>query len=325
MTSLSFALWVVPAAAAAGALVAGYFVYATRRIAAEAERLVPPAGKFVDIDGNRIHYVEQGEGRPILFIHGLGAQLLQFRHPLFSRLDGYRLVALDRPGSGYSLRRNGASARLTEQARVVRRFIEEMGLEKPLLVGHSLGGLVALTVALDYPKEISGMVLLAPLTRYQDTLPPEFKALYIRSPLKRWLWANTIAIPAARKHAPQTLAFVFGPQEPNEDYLIKGGGWAGLRPSHFYGAVSDFTAIEHDLPALEKRYGEIDMPAGILFGTKDRVLDYQRHGLGLKGMISGIEIEILEGIGHMPHYAASDHVVAFIRRIAERAFEASRV
>jgi pimeloyl-ACP methyl ester carboxylesterase len=325
MTFLSVALWVVVAVTAVVTLVAVYFAYATRRIAAEAERLVPPAGKFIDIDGNRIHYVEQGEGRPILFVHGLGAQLLQFRHPLFDRLDGYRLVALDRPGSGYSIRTNGASARLTEQARIVHRFIEKIGLEKPLLVGHSLGGLVALTVALEYPKEISGIVLLAPLTRYQDTVPPEFKALYIPSPLKRWLWANTVAIPAARKHAPQTLEFVFGPQEPHQDYLVKGGGWAGLRPSHFYGAVSDFTAIGHDLPALERRYGEIDMPAGILFGTEDRVLDYQRHGLGMEGMIPGLEIEILEGIGHMPHYAATNRVVAFIQRIAERAFEAPRV
>ena len=110
--------------------------------------------------------------RCAIFVHGLGAQLLQFRHPLFDRLGGYRLIALDRPGSGYSVRARGASARLTEQARVIRRFIETLGLEKPLLVGHSLGGMVALATALDHPRAISGIALLAPLTRYQDTLAP---------------------------------------------------------------------------------------------------------------------------------------------------------
>lgn len=63
------------------------------------------------------------------------------------------------------------------------------------------------------------------------------------------------------------------------------------------------------------------MPAGILFGTGDRVLDYRRHGLGMEGAIPGLEIEILEGIGHMPHYAATDRVVGFIRGMAARAFD----
>ena len=138
--------WLIAAVAAGLALLAGagflgYFALATRRIAAEAERLVPPSGKFVTVGGNRIHYVEKGEGPPILFIHGLGAHLHHFRHPLFEAFGpGYRLIALDRPGSGYSVRAAGATARLPEQASVISGFIEALGLEKPLLVGHSLGG-----------------------------------------------------------------------------------------------------------------------------------------------------------------------------------------
>jgi pimeloyl-ACP methyl ester carboxylesterase len=324
MTLFSILIWTLLALAVMIALVAGYFAYATRRIAAEAERLVPASGKFVDIAGNRIHYIEQGEGRPILFIHGLGAQLHQFRHPLFDRLDDYRLIAFDRPGSGYSERAKGATARLPEQARVVSRFIEALGLERPLLVGHSLGGLIALTTALEYPEAISGIALLAPLTRFQDEVPPEFRALYVPSRLRRWLWTRTTAVPAAKKYAPQTLAFVFGPQEANEDYVTEGGGWLGLRPGHYYAMVSDFTALEDDLPRLQERYGEIRMPAGILFGSEDGVLDYRLHGLGMEGIVPGLEIEILEGIGHMPHYAASERVVAFIRGVAQRAFVTER-
>ena len=84
-TVLELLVWLAVAALSAAGLVAGYFAYATRRIAAEAERRVPPAGRFVDIDGNLLHYVDIGEGPPILFLHGLGAQLLQFRHRLFKR------------------------------------------------------------------------------------------------------------------------------------------------------------------------------------------------------------------------------------------------
>ena len=312
--------WVASAAFLIAAAVIGYFVLATRRIAADAERLVPPNGKFVTVGDSRIHYVEAGEGPPILFIHGLGGQLHHFRHPLFGELDGYRLVALDRPGSGYSSRSYGASGRLPDQAETIVGFIRALGLEKPLLVGHSLGGTVALAVALDHPDAISGIALLAPLTHMEGEVPPEFKGLYIRSPLRRWLMANTMAVPASLKYAPQTLDFVFGPQKWPADYVVEGGGMAGLRPSHFFATASDTVAIEHDLARIEARYGEISLPAGILFGSADRVLDHEKHGAPMQKHIPGLDLEILEGIGHMPQFVARDRVAAFIRRIAERAF-----
>jgi pimeloyl-ACP methyl ester carboxylesterase len=191
--------WVFGAVFLIAAFVAGYFALATRRIAARAERLVPPSGKFIDLDGNRIHYVETGEGRPIVFVHGLGGQLHHFRHPMFRLLPGYRLIALDRPGSGYSVRAPGATARLPEQAATVAAFIKALELERPLVVGHSLGGAVALTLALNHPELVSVIVTLAPLTHMLDAVPPEFKGLYIASPLKRWLFAQTMAVPASLK------------------------------------------------------------------------------------------------------------------------------
>ena len=324
MTYLSAMGWVASAAFLIAAAVVGYFVVATRRIAADAERMVPASGKFVTVGGDRIHYVEAGEGPPILFIHGLGGQLHHFRHPLFGELDGYRLVALDRPGSGYSTRSHSTSARLPEQAETIVGFIRELGLEKPLLVGHSLGGAVALTVAVNHPETISGIALLAPLTHMEEAVPPEFKGLYIRSPLRRWLMAHTLAVPASLKYAPQTLDFVFGPQKWPADYIVEGGGMSGLRPSHFFATASDTVAIEHDLARIEARYGEISLPAGILFGSADRVLDHEKHGVPMQAVIPGLDLEILEGIGHMPQFVARDRVAAFIRRIADRAFAARK-
>ena len=323
MTFLSVLGWLAGAAFLVAAFAIGYFVLATRRIAADAERQVPASGKFVTVAGNRIHYVETGEGRPILFIHGLGGQLHHFRHPLFPEIGpGYRLIALDRPGSGYSVRATGATARLPEQAEVIAGFIAALGLEKPLLVGHSLGGAVALTVALKHPEAISGIVLLAPLTHMEQTVRAEFKSLYIKSPLKRWLMANTLAVPASLKYAPQTLDFVFGPQKWPEDYIIAGGGMVGLRPSHIYATSSDIVAIEKDLAAIQARYGDIGMPAGMMFGTADRVLDHKVHGLSMQGRIAGLELEMLDGQGHMLPFMAKERAAALIRRVADRAFAA---
>lgn len=318
-------LWLLAALVVAALVAVARPVLATRRLAAEAEQKCPPSGKFIDVDGNRIHYVETGEGRPIVFLHGLGAQLCHFSGPLFAEFGpGYRLVALDRPGSGYSRRAWGASGGLSEQAGVVRRFIEELGIERPLIVGHSLGGAIALALAIEHPEAIAGIALLSPLTHMESALRPEFKALYMPSRLMRWIVSNTIAIPRSFKFAEATLDFIFSPQRVTPDYLIEGGGWIGLRPSHFYASSTDFTAIPEELGRIQAHYGEIDMPAGILFGTADRIIAFAEHGAPMPALIRNLDFEMVEGLGHMPHFVERGRTLAFIRRIAERAFAAER-
>jgi len=189
-----------------------------------------------------------------------------------------------------------------------------------LLVGHSLGGAVALTVALNHPDMISGIVTLAPLTHMEDAIRAEFKGLYITSKIKRWLIAQTTAVPASLKYAPQTLDFVFGPQKWPEDYIIDGGGMLGLRPSHFFATSSDFVAIEKDLGEIEARYAEIRMPAAMMFGSADRVLDYKQHGLPMRDKIAGLDFELVDGLGHMLQFMARERVAEVIKRIAARAF-----
>lgn len=320
MTFLSVVSWIVVAMATAAIAVPLYHVVRTRLIAARAERMVPPVGKFVDIGGNRIHYVDRGEGPPIVFIHGLGAQLHQFLGPLFDAMPGFRLVALDRPGAGYSGRAAGATGEMKEQALVVRHFIEALGLDKPLVVGHSLGGAVALTLALEHPDIACGLALISPHTHHSGEIPPGFAPLYIPSRLKRRLLSETVAVPLAQRHADQTLAFIFAPQSPPGDYMVKGGGWLGLRPGHFYGTATDIVGLGVDYPALTKRFGEIRAPVGILFGTADNVLDHQANGIDMVGRIPGLELELADGIGHMPQFVAPERTAAFIRKIAERAF-----
>ena len=296
-------------------------VLATQWIAAKARRLVPPAGKFIEIDGTRVHYVDVGEGRPIVFLHGLGAQLHHFRHTLFAHFGpGYRLIALDRPGSGYSVRANGATGRLPEQAALVRRFIEKLGLERPLVVGHSLGGAVTLTLAVEHPEAISGIALLAPLTHLETRARQRFDLLYIPSRLKRWIMAYTVAIPLSLRYARPTMEFIFAPQAFPADYMVDGGGWLGLRPAHYQATSADVVAVEQDLGRIEQRYGELVMPAGILFGTADRVIDIRIHGEPMQGKIAGLDFEPVDGVGHMPQFVEPKRVIGFIERIAARAF-----
>ncbi|TPJ77251.1 alpha/beta hydrolase [Mesorhizobium sp. B2-6-2] len=318
---MSFVLWLLAGLLVAAALAVLAVTVATWRIAAKAERLVPACGKFVEIDGNRIHYVEEGDGRPIVFVHGLGAQLHHFRQTLFGRFGpGYRLIALDRPGSGYSVRANGATGRLPEQADIVRRFIEELRLERPLVVGHSLGGAIALALAAGHPTAISGIALLSPLTHQEATGRQGFDLLYVPSRLLRRVLAHTVAIPLSLRYAQPTLRFIFAPQAVPADYMIGGGGWLGLRPSHYFATSTDVVAVERDLGEIERSYREIAMPAGILFGTGDRVIAEAVHGEPMLDKIEGLDFERIEGVGHMPQFSDPERVVAFVQRIAARAF-----
>ena len=141
-----------------GAVHAGYTV---RRI----EAALPPRGRFIDVPGARLHVVERGQGPALLLVHGLAGQLCHFTYDLVDRLAAqYRVVAVDRPGSGYSLREPGASAALSAQADVLTALIERLQLGRPLLVGHSMGGAVALVLAQRHPERVSGLALIAPLT-----------------------------------------------------------------------------------------------------------------------------------------------------------------
>lgn len=301
---------------------AAYHAVVTRRIARHAREAVPPPGRFIDVGDDSIHVVEEGEGRPILFIHGLGGTLFHFTFPLFGALrDEFRLIALDRPGSGYSERRGKGPASPREQARFIADFIDAAGLERPLVVGHSLGGAIALALALDHPDKIAGLALISPLTHHTAAIPPEFAALHIRSPLVRRIVAETIAVPLAVRNRDRVLGFVFGPNQPPDDYAIAGGAMLGLLPGHFFATSTDFVAIGSEMQAQENRYSDLSMPVGVLFGTHDRVLDPQRHGHAMAEKVPGLELELLEGVGHMPQYIERDRVAALIRRIAARAFD----
>lgn len=129
-----------------------------------------------------------------------------------------------------------------------------------------------------------------------------------------------MAIPLSLRYAQPTLRFIFAPQAVPADYMIGGGGWLGLRPSHYFATSTDVVAVERDLGEIERSYREIAMPAGILFGTGDRVIAEAVHGEPMLDKIEGLDFERIEGLGHMPQFSDPERVVAFVQRIAARAF-----
>jgi pimeloyl-ACP methyl ester carboxylesterase len=188
------------------ALIAG-LVWFSASTARKVETTLPPRGRFMEIDGERIHYVDTGGAGPaVVMIHGLGGNLLHFDYALAGRLDAeFRLILVDRPGSGYSTRAAGADATLTTQAAAIAKVIRALGLARPLVVGHSLGGATSLALALDHPDCVGGLALIAPLTRAQEEVPAVFRRLVIRTNLTRNLVAWTLATPLGILRGPAAL------------------------------------------------------------------------------------------------------------------------
>jgi pimeloyl-ACP methyl ester carboxylesterase len=299
---------------------AGYTAYTARRI----ERAIPPRGRFLELDGCRIRYVDEGSGPPLFLIHGLGGQVGNFTYALVGRLaKEFRVVAVDRPGSGYSTRPAGADPRLRAQGELMAKAIAALKLDRPLVVGHSLGGAIGLAVGLDHPECASALALIAPVTQVVVTTPPPFRGLDIKSPLLRWIVAWTLATPLGILNADKVLKAVFAPETVPADYISLGGGALGLRPGSFYATSTDLGAASDGFAAMIARYPTLTLPTGILFGKGDQLLDYRLHGQSTKDQIPGLELKLIEG-GHMLPVTQPDAVADFIRRMARAAAAEAR-
>ena len=298
-------------AALSGALAVLFTVYVKRKV----EALLPPRGRFVDVPGARLH-VREFDGDPgapaILLVHGLAGQLDHFTHGVTGRLAGrHRVVAVDRPGAGYSTRAPGTPADLRTQAAILAALIESLELDAPLVVGHSLGGALALALALDHPRHVGALALVAPLTHMQDEVPPVFDGLTILSPLWRRLVAWTLATPVSIRNSRAALAQVFGPEPVPHDFATRGGALLGLRPGAFLAASDDLRSLPDCLPAQQTRYGELDLPVTILYGRDDRILDPRAHGQALADEVRGARLQLIEG-GHMLPITNPEATAAFI-------------
>jgi pimeloyl-ACP methyl ester carboxylesterase len=312
MTALAIVLFVL-ALVICGLV--GFAAYTARQV----ESADPPRGRFLDLDGCRIHYVDEGAGPPLFLIHGLGGQLGNFTYALVGRLaKEFRVIAVDRPGSGYSTRPAGADPRLRPQGELMAKAIGALKLDRPLVVGHSMGGAIALAIGLDHPECASGLALIAPVTQVVETPPAAFRGFDIRSPLLRRIVAWTLATPMGILNADRVLSLVFAPEKVPPDFIALGGGALGLRPQSFYATSSDMEAVNDGFAEMIRRYPTLTVPAGILFGKGDQILDYRIHGLKTKDQIPKLYLELMEG-GHMLPVTAPEAVADFIRRMARAA------
>lgn len=293
----------------------------TRRTAARIVQYLPAKGRFVDVPGGQLHVRESGlESAPaVLLVHGLGGQMSHFDYGLAEQLArSFRVVVVDRPGSGHSLRDEMTSADVSTQAAALALLIDRLALGRPTVVGHSLGGAIALALAVEHPASVGALALVAPLTHAPETAPQVFKALTIETRWVRKLFAWTLATPGAIVGSKKVLAAVFAPERPPADFAVKGGGLHSLRPSQFLAASSDLQAIPLRMPLVQSRYAELALPLSVLYGRQDAILDWRENGQALVDKVPGARLELVNG-GHMLPVTQPQVVADFVERAARAA------
>ncbi|CUH62587.1 4,5:9,10-diseco-3-hydroxy-5,9, 17-trioxoandrosta-1(10),2-diene-4-oate hydrolase [Thalassovita gelatinovora] len=306
-------VWIIGLAAFGLFGAIGWLPVKTWLIKRRVEKAIPPRGAFITTSIGQQHYVDRGEGPAIVLIHGLGAQLGNFDMGLIDGLArDHRVIALDRPGMGWSEREDETPANPRAQAAQIVELIDALGLDQPLVVGHSLGGAISLCLALDFPMKTKGLALLAPLTMRGGEVAPPFKGLTVTSHLKRFLLSWTLAIPMSIRNTNMVLDYTFGPETVPKAYSVQGGGLLGLRPVSFRNTCRDFLASARDLKWMNSKYAQLPVPVSVLFARDDRILDPALHGTEFARQNPKISLTLIEG-GHMLPVTQPETCESFIR------------
>ncbi|MBV0892149.1 alpha/beta hydrolase [Paracoccus sp. Z118] len=291
----------------------------SRGLQAAIERAVPRDGRLIEVDGTRLHVAEEGSGRPVLMIHGLGGQVRNFTMRLSRRMSGHHMHIVDRPGSGYSDDLPGDTGTLKAQAALMAGLIRRLGLDRPLVVGHSLGGSIALQMALDFPGLIRGAALIGPATHRLRSPGTSALLRALLAPPLLQPFAQTLATPVSLALSPVVAEIIFAPEEWEWSVGWEGGGLMPARPGNYAVVGRDLRMALAELPRLSRRYGELSVPVHVLQGEQDNLVDPREHAIRLAGESDRVRLTLVPG-GHMLPITQPGLVAAWLRDASEEVF-----
>lgn len=307
---------------ATGVLLAGAAV-ANQLVARRSERRHPPAGGFVDIDGVQVHYIEKGAGPTVVLIHGNVVSAEDYRlSGLFDRLaQRHRVIALDRPGFGYSGRPRARAWDAGDQARLTLVALKRLEVTEAILVAHSWGTLVALAAALQQPELVSGLVLMSGY--YWPT--PRLDALFLSGPAVPGfgdVLRFTLSPPLGWAMAPLMLKQVFAPAEVPAHFKAGFPASMSLRPSQLRATAADTAMMAREAAKTSGRHKEISAPALVMAGDGDRIVSCRHQSQRLARELLGGQLHVVQGAGHMIHHTAPEEVAARSKPSSSRLAEA---
>ena len=298
-------------------LVGATQLFAHRR-EARAAKLQPPKGEDVEIEGRRVHVVVMGDGPDLVLIHGSSGNTRDFTHSLAPALARqFRVFVVDRPGLGWS-DPHPDGVRLEVQARVLQAAVAQLGAVRPIVLGQSYGGAVALAWAACLPSTLSAVVSVSGVAYPWSTGLGAYYTI-----LSSW-FGRAVVIPLLTAFVPRPIIKreidrAFGPQRPPPGYEEHFGPELTIRRSQMRANALQRRALLAEIEALSPRWREIEVPIEVVHGDADDVVSHVIHGERLVAENPNTALTLLPGIGHMPHHVAQADVIAAVDRAALRA------
>jgi pimeloyl-ACP methyl ester carboxylesterase len=277
-----------------------------------------PSGSFVRVGGLRIHYLERpGSGTPVVLIHGLPGTAEDFNEvtPL---LGGHRTIAFDRPGFGYS---GDGYLKFDRQVATLDSLLGALHVSRPILVGHSYGGTLALAFAERHPEEVGGLVLVDAAAAGQHLGGyDEFQAHLVKvlqAPVIRQIANATFAQLLTTASVKQGDDQAFHPHavdSAHERRLLEINSTHG----NLEAFAGEQLAANGVIDGVDERLAAIEVPAVVIQGADDQLVK-PVHGRRLAATLPDARLEIVSG-GHMAPYthpaAVAGAAVALARRAA---------
>jgi len=278
----------------------------------------PPIGRFVTVEGLRIHYWEKGTGQHVILVHGASGNLRDWTFHLADVLaERYRVIAFDRPGLGYSERAPTMGWDPAVQARILRKAAGKLGAEHPVLVGHSWGGALIMAWAIDAPGELAGLVPVSSVTIPYGGIASVVNALG----LDGWIINAYTQSMLERAHEGGIMDFiarVFRPQRIPKGYVDYVGAPLALREDTLRANGEDLQYINGALGRLAPAYPTVGVRTEIIHGEAD-FIDWDDQAQPLYETLPNANLTLLPGVGHMAHHAAPGALVTAIDRLARSA------
>lgn len=266
--------------------------------------------RLAEINGIKLHYQEKGEGQPLILIHGFASSTYTWK-ALFDPLSTkFRVIALDLKGFGFSAKPDGNYSRL-EQSKLVVGLMDYLKIDKAIICGNSMGGTVAMNIAIHEPNRVKSLILLdsggVEVSGGGSLVPFYLQIPYVNRGISALaLISNKLVRDGLQKSYFDDSKII---EEEVSVYHLPLQGTDGQRAAILARQHASRDDIEPAIP-------QISVPTLVIWGENDEVIPLEA-GQKISSLIKGSELKIYQNCGHLPQEEMPEKLISDIETFAK--------